>query len=238
MIWRRACGVVGLLLMSAASGTRSAALDEATPAPPALVFDRLEHDAGVVRQGDVIAAEFAFENRGVVPLTLSAPITGCGCAAEIVGAADVAPGDGGHIRFSCDTSQHHGAVRLTATVHSSEIGRRAVVLALRGEVALDVVAEPAAVYLGQVTRNQRKTDAFNMRVGETRTAIRGAGTDGRYIDVERGSDGGGFDVTVRPEAPLGRFTQNVSIATSSERFSVVTVPVTGIVVEELPARRR
>jgi len=228
---------MALLLVAAPALTRAAALDEAPAAPPALVFERLEHDAGVVRQGDVIAAEFGFENRGVVPLTLSSPLTGCGCAAEIVGAADIAPGEGGRIRFSCDTSQHHGAVRLTATVHSSEIDRRAVVLALRGDVELDVVAEPAAVYLGKVTRNQRKADAFGMRVGGTRTAIRGAGTEGLYIDVERGSGEGRFDVTVRPEAPLGRFTQNVSVATSSERFSVVTVPVTGIVVEELPARR-
>jgi hypothetical protein len=230
-----------VLAMSSAQATaaRDVAPQPPAVAAPGLVFERVEHDFGAVRQGDPVAAEFAFENRGPVPLTLSPPVAGCDCEAAIVGSADLSPGEGGWIRFSCDTSRRAGSVRLTATVHSSEVERRAHLLTMRGEVSLDVVAEPAEVYLGRVLRGDRKAGAFSVRAGGTgklRTAIRGAATEGPYIDVAP-AGGGRFDVTIRPGAPLGTFTQDVAVATSSERLSVLTVPVTGIVVEELPARR-
>lgn len=213
-----------------------AGADAVPTAVPGLWFEGVEHDFGAVRQGDTVAAEFAFENRGPVPLTLSAPIAGCGCAAEIVGSADVSPGAGGRVRVTCDTARLAGPALLTATVHSSEIARRAVVLTLRGEVSLDVVAEPAEVYLGRVLRGEHKPAVFGVRAGGRGTVVRGVDSDGPYVDVAPAADGR-FDVVVQSSAPLGTFTQNVVVTTTSDRFPELTVPVTGIVVERLPPRR-
>ncbi len=214
----------------------------ATDAPetPGLRFSRVDHDFGAVPQGRTVTADFPFENVGVVPLTLSRPIVGCGCEAAIIGSMDLSPGDSGQVRFSCDTSQLTGPVRLTATIHSSEIARRAVVLTLDGEVVLDVLAQPSRVYLGKVLRGERKRGVFSMLLGSPggrRVAIRGVDAPGRYIGVHQARRTNGFDVSIAAEAPLGQFTEDVVVSTSSERFPSVTVPVTGIVVDELPARR-
>ncbi len=205
-----------------------------------LRFERVEHRFGAVDQGVSVSADFPFENVGNVPLTMSPAVVGCGCAAEIIGAADLSPGQGGVVRFTCDTSRMMGTVRRTATIHSSDVERRAVVLTMSGEVRLDVLADPTAVYLGKVLRGERKRSALSIVLGSSggrRVKLRGASTSGPYIGVRRNKSGVAFDVVVDQQAPLGRFTQEVSVATSSERFPDLTVGVTGIVVEDVPPRR-
>jgi hypothetical protein len=210
------------------------------PPRPGLTFARDAFDFGAVAQGSPVVAEYPFENRGVVPLTLSPPIAGCDCTAEIVGTADLAPGDRGRIRLSCDTARMSGAVRRTATIHSSDAERRSVTLALSGEVLLDVMAEPLRVYAGRVLRGQRLENAFTVRLGSDgirTTAIRAARTLGPYIGVDWSPGDVVFHVTVAAAAPLGVFTQDVTVITNSKRFPTWTVPITGVVVETLPARR-
>src|SRR5690606_23681141 len=89
---RTRVGVTNLSLRSIAAGILLGALvaHAGDVPPPGLAFARDHHDFGAVRQGDVVEAGFAFENRGLVPLTLSPPITACDCRATIIGAADIA----------------------------------------------------------------------------------------------------------------------------------------------------
>lgn len=207
---------------------------------PGLVFSREHQQFGAVRQGEEIAAEFSFVNRGVVPLTLSPPITACDCAATIVGSGDIDPGGTGTIRITCDTSRMAGTVRRTVTVHSSEVSRRSVLLSLEGEVELDVISEPLEIYLGTVLRGQRVENAFSVRLGsdgQRSTAIRGAGTSGPYVDVDWQRGEVTFDLTVRSRAPLGPFSQQVAVSTSSTRFPVWNVLVSGVVVDAQPPSR-
>ncbi len=205
-----------------------------------LSFASEAHDFGTLQQGDPFEADFAFENRGVVPLTLSQPITACECAAEIVGSADLAVGDRGRLRVTCDTSQMSGAVRRTVTIHVSDVERRSVLLSMTGEVLLDVLTDPPQVYLGHVLHGQRVDRAFSVRLGSDgvrSTAVRGAHTSGPYIDVDWRPGDVDVSLILRDDAPLGVFEQTVTLVTNSKRFPTRTVPVTGIVVEALPARR-
>ncbi len=205
-----------------------------------LRFERVEHRFGSVDQGVSVSADFPFENAGQVPLTMSPPVVGCGCEAEVIGPSDLLPGQSGLVRFACDTSLTTGSVRRTATIHSSDVERRAVVLTMSGEVRLDVLADPSEVYLGKVMRGGRKRSAFSIALGSSggrRVKLGGASTPGPYIDVRPDKSGVSFDVLVDPKAPLGRFTQEVSVATSSERFPDIVVSVTGFVVEDLPTKR-
>lgn len=225
---------VVLLATVAVSATAEA------PARPGLIFARETFDFGTVAQGDAVAAQFPFENRGVVPLTVSPPTTGCDCTAAIVGATDIAPGERGMVRFSCDTARMAGAVRRTATIHTSEVDRRSVTLSLTGEVLLDVIAEPARVYLGSVVRGQRVESAFTVRLGSDgvrTTAILGARSTGAHVDVDWIPGDVAFHLTVWEDAPLGVFTQDVTLVTNSRQFPTWSVPVTGVVVDALPKRR-
>ena len=212
----------------------------ASGADPALVFEQTEHRFGVVSQGDSVGAEFSFRNDGPVPLTLSAPVVGCDCEAEVSGSMDVAPGATGRVRFRCNTSQRAGSQRLTATIHSSDVARRAVLLSLVGEVRLEALADPPEVYLGKVVRGQRLGNVFEIRLGSQGTqavSLRSASTAGVIFEVERVKGARAFGVRIAPDAPPGPFTQEVVVGTSSSRFPTLTVPITGIVVDELPKKR-
>ncbi len=235
----RAGGRIGVTLTLAAAlfYGRVAAADSPLPA---LRFDRTEHNFGEVAQGDRVSAEFVFRNVGPVPLTLSPPVVGCDCEAEIVGALDLSPSDSGTIVFRCDTSSMAGLVRRSATVHSSDVGRRAELLTLVGEVRLDVLAEPDRPYVGDVLRGQRLDDVFSLSLGSSEgkeVRIVGASVDGSVLSVERAGRGRSFALRIDSTAPLGAFTQDVVVSTTSLRFPSVVVPVTGKVVEKLPKKR-
>lgn len=234
----RAGWPIAFLVALALATAAAAEQNEATPRV-SLRFDRVEYDFGTVAQGDSVAADFAFANTGLVPITLSSVIVGCDCEAEIVGATEVAPGGSGQIRFSCDTSQAAGPLRRTATVHSSDVARRAELLTMKGEVVLDVLAAPSRVYLGKVLRGQRRDGVFAVSLGSPhgkRAAVRGVAA-GPHLEVTRAKASGSFAVRIAADAPLGPFTENVRVATTSERFPELVVPVTAIVVEKLPERR-
>lgn len=228
---------MGTAIAVLCGGATAAAASELAAA---LEFARDTYDFGSVPQGDTIQAEFPFANRGVVPLTVSPPIAACECTAELAGAGDLAPGDEGVVRVTCDTSRMAGSVRRTVTVHSSEVSRRSILLTIRGEVEVDVISDPAEVYLGPVVRGQRVDNAFAIRLGydgARSTSLRGAGTSGPYIDIDWQNGDVTFAVTILADAPLGTFTQNVTIATNSRRFPTWQVPVTGTVLDTPPRGR-
>ncbi len=224
-----------VLALSLASSAYSA--EDGEPAA-SLTFDRVTHDFGTVGQGDRVAAEFSFTNRGEVLLTLSKPTVGCHCQAEIVGTRDVAPGSSGSVRVSCDTSQSAGAQVYTATLHSTEIGRSSVMLTVHGVVRLEVVAEPSQVYLGLVRRGSKHRGVFKLRYGQRSRDRRGpkAVTNGPHL-VLTPSPAGKVDLQVAASAPLGPFTQEITVATDNLTVPEIVVSVGGVVVDELPATR-
>jgi hypothetical protein len=111
---------------------------------------------------------------------------------------------------------------------------------MTGEVVLDVLAEPSRVYLGKVLRGQGRRGVFSISLGSPqgkRVALRGVAAAGPHLAVTRAKAGTSFDVRIGDDAPLGTLTEDVTIATTSERFPEVVVPVTAIVVENLSEKR-
>ena len=206
----------------------SAALDGVVPG---VHFATQEYDFGTVDQGDRVTADFSFENRGTVLLTLSGPIVACDCAAEILGPSDVPPGGHGTVRFSCDTTRMFGDQERTATIHVSDVDRQSTMLRMRGRVTLDVVVQPDRLYLGTVVRGSRRPRALALRTGRDRRVVRGVRTAGPHLAVGVEKGAASVFVAVSEDAPLGAFSQDVLIETGSARFPVLRIPVAGVVVE-------
>jgi hypothetical protein len=223
--------MIALALLAGLGGAPGAA-EEARPQPARLVFSAEEHDFGRVRQGDVVAAEFAFANRGDVELSLSAPRVACDCSAELSPTGEIAPGGSGVLRVRFDTDAVHGPQRRTVTLYSNDPDRRSVMLTLHGEVTLDVVAEPAELYVGDVTPGTRVDTLPVIRTGAS-TSARTAVSDGPCLGARLGEEDGRTVVLleIRADAPAGPFTQTVRVATSSERHPSIEIPVYGIVVD-------
>jgi len=204
------------------------------PQPARLVFAEQVHDFGRVRQGDMVEVEFAFANRGDVDLSLSAPRVACDCSAEVSPRDEVAPGAGGALRVRFDTGQTDGVQERTVTLYSNDPERRSVMLTLRGEVELDVVADPPALYVGSVTPGTRIDPEPRIRTGAETTAVHAALSDGPYLNAALAGDphAPALALQIRPDAPAGPFTQTVRVLTSSERHPTVEIPVRGIIITE------
>ncbi len=222
---------VGLVAVAAtvAGAAVAGAADE-----PGLSFERLVHEFGSVAQGERVSARFPFVNRSGVDLTISDPIVACDCTAEIEGEREVIAGAAGAVRFSCDTSAMDGAQRRTATVHVSDVERRSIMLTLRGEVELEVRAQPDRLHLGKVVPGSLRRSAIGIRARKS-VRLLDAESGGAPLVVRR--EKGGISLEIADGAALGPFTQEVRLRTSSKRFPVIHVPVSGIVVAEIPPGR-
>jgi hypothetical protein len=211
----------------------------APPEPPRLAFDHTEYDFGRVPQGAVVAHDFPLTNRGGLPLAIVDLRSACDCQASTDAPAELPPGGTAAVRVDCGTDATHGPQRRTVTVYSNDPGRRSLVLALTGEVELDLVADPPHAWVGAVPRGGAVASGVALLAGPG-TRIEGMETDGPYFsavptDLGDGREGRSFDLRVAAEAPLGPFVQEVRIRSSSERHPLLRVAVSGRVEEEITA---
>ena len=226
--------VVGLILTSTAG-----AASDLRP----LVIEPAVVDVGVVDQGDSVRGEFRYRNNGGAVLSLSDPIVACDCRAEVTGPADLAPGGTGVIRVVCDTDDFAGELERSITVVSSAVEQRTTLLHLRARVRVEAIADPSRVYLGAVVRGSQHTDLVSLRFAKSvdlGPSAQWVSTDGetlRVLGPKVGSVARALAVAVRDDAPLGEFTQEVTVKTASRRFPLLRVAITGIVVESLPRSR-
>ena len=91
----------GILLLGIAAGVSSR-----VRARPALAVDRIEHDFGRVRYGDVSQTTFKIRNVGNVPVLLSEIRTSCGCTKAEASQAVIAASESSTISVSFDPAVH------------------------------------------------------------------------------------------------------------------------------------
>ena len=226
-----------LLLCGCAGGGPGSGV--APPEPPRLAFDNTEYDFGRVAQGAVVAHDFALTNGGGLPLAIVDLRSGCDCKASTDAPAELPPGGTAAVRVECDTDAAHGPQRRTVTVYSNDPGRRSLVLALTGEVELDLAADPPRAWVGAVPRGGAVASGVALLAGAG-TRVEGMETDGPYFsvvptDLGAGREGRSFDLRIAADAPLGPFAQEVRVRSSSERHPLLRVAVSGRVEEEITA---
>ncbi|MBI1817875.1 MAG: DUF1573 domain-containing protein [Deltaproteobacteria bacterium] len=205
---------------------------EATPRAPHLSFDATVHDFATVEQGTPATHAFSFHNSGGADLIINNLMTASDCTAEAVPRV-VPAGGSGAIQARCDTARLFGTTSRTITVYSNDPAQPVTTLALRGDIAVDVAADPPALYLGHVRRGARAENEARIITGRP-LILRLQADQGRtlrasLLDTPTGKI---LAVTIAPDAPIGRFNESVTLITSSSRHATLTVPVVGIVDEE------
>ncbi len=86
-----------------------------------IIFQEESHDFGDISQGDKLEYVYAFENSGTEPLILSNVLTTCGCTATDWPRDPIAPGKGGEINVTFDSSGKMGKQNKVITVISNAI---------------------------------------------------------------------------------------------------------------------
>lgn len=101
---------------------------------PRIAFERTMHDMGRMAQGQRVEMRFPFTNTGRSPLVISAVNGSCGCTvAKDWPTKPIAPGEGGEITVSFDSTGRSGKqVKTVSVVTNSR--RPTTVLTITGEV--------------------------------------------------------------------------------------------------------
>ena len=205
------------------------------PAPPRIVFDATQHDFGRVEQGTRVHHVFRFANQGEQDLSINDLRSGCGCAAAVPGKKVVPPGSEGAIEVDLDTEQAFGPQRRTVTVYANDPEALFTMLVLTGEVALDVAADPAQLYVGQLHAGERFWREVTVLVGDG-VEVLAVESGGPRLGVvsnalDDGRHGRRIQVSVASDAAPGPLEETVLVRTSSGRRPVLRIPVVGRVEE-------
>ena len=79
-------------------------------------FDKIQHDFGNLKEGDVVKHTYKFKNVGTVPLVISNVQVQCGCTTPSYTKTPVPPNGEGTIELQFDSSNKSGPQHKTATI--------------------------------------------------------------------------------------------------------------------------
>lgn len=228
-----------LLLLGAVLGTAPQA--GAAGAAPRLTIDLPVHDFGTVEQGTRVEHSFKIRNTGSASLQVSKIDSSCGCTAGVSADGIVPPGRDTWITVSLDTAKIAGRTAKTVVVHSNDPTVPEAALSLTGIVVTDVVANPPALYLGRIPRGHSVRREVVVRSGRPGVPYQAVDIESAIPSVRAHIEPGATPeeqrvvIEVSPNLPLGRFSDELRVRTTSPRQPVLTIPVFGSVEGDLAA---
>jgi hypothetical protein len=83
---------------------------------PVIAFTDTVYDFGSINQGEKVSHSFKFTNAGKVDLVISAANPSCGCTVTDYPKKAIAPGDGGQVDLTFDSSGKQGKQEKIVTV--------------------------------------------------------------------------------------------------------------------------
>lgn len=222
------CGLALVLLLA---GLGVARADDG----PRMVVEAPVFDFGSVERGDKVEHVFRLMNRGGAQLRIEQVKSSCGCTVAVVSASDVAAGGEGRVAVTLDTAKMAGRTTKVVTVYSNDPQTPVGALTLTGEVVADLVVTPVPLYLGRVRRGA--ADHHEVLIVPGRPGIPYAVTAVEHTNpalrarLEPRADGPGQRLVVEltPTVPLGRFSEQLTLRTTSPREPQIPLSVFGSV---------
>lgn len=220
----RAARIAALILALAAAPIVFAA--------PRLGVEQPVADFGSVEQGTPVTHVFSLRNTGDAVLHISQVKSSCGCTAAVVSESDVSPGGEARVLASLDTGRVVGRTAKVLSVYSDDPQVPVAALTLTGEVLADLAVSPNPVYLGRLRRGEAVSREVVIRPGRPggTATVRGVGGElsGLQTRLEVGQDGTQrLHLALDGNAPLGRFTRELHLQTTSARQPEIVLPVFG-----------
>jgi len=207
--------------------------------PPRIVLDDSRFDAGTLEQGTEVRHRFTIRNGGERMLHISGVRAACDCTAIVGDTGVIAPRQAGAIEVSMATDDLAGAVTRTFTVFSNDPANPVTALKVAAEIEPHVITEPRQLYVGEVVRGTRASNevqlSFPRHAKARALAIKPRGwiAKPQWRNGTRGA-GQRFGIEIDSRAPLGKFTETITVRTSHPQRMVVDVQVAGIVVASPP----
>ncbi|REG88448.1 DUF1573 domain-containing protein [Algoriphagus antarcticus] len=107
-------------------------------------FPAIEHDFGIIKEGEVIEHLFKFTNNGQAPLVISNITASCGCTSPDWTKAPVKPGEEGFVKVVFNSSAKSGAQAPTVSIQANT-NPSVTRLRLKGTVTPKIAGAAASV---------------------------------------------------------------------------------------------
>lgn len=201
-------------------------------AGPRLGIEEPVSDFGTVEQGTPVTHVFQLKNTGDAALRISNVKSSCGCTAAVVSDHEVPPGGEARVLATLDTTRMAGRATKVLSVYSDDAQVPVAALTLTGIVLADVTLTPNPVYLGRIRRGEVATREVVIRPGrplgkDTVRAVTGE-LSGLRTRLETAPDGAQrLILGLAPDVPLGRFSRELRLETTSARQPTLVLPVFG-----------
>jgi Protein of unknown function (DUF1573) len=199
------------------------------------MFDKLEHDFGVVARGADTKYRITFTNKYADPVHISDIRKSCGCTSATPSKMTLASREKGYVEFEMDTKKFTHQKDSSVTIVFDKPLYAEVRIPVKAFIRTDVVLTPGGAEFGPIVRG---TDA------ERKIAIAYAGVDSwtiknvvsknpnitaKAVETARGGGRVKFDlaITVKGDIPLGDFRDQVILVTSDAGNPYIPVLIDG-----------
>jgi hypothetical protein len=202
-------------------------------AGPRLVAPNPTFDFGAVERGTPVDHVFRVRNDGDTQAVIRGIDRSCACTVGAASTRTVAPGQELWVSVGLDTEMLFGATAKAVTLRTDDPLAPTLRLVVQGTVLSDLVADPPMLYLGEVRRGREVERSASVRSGRQSSAARVVAVEARgpFVVPRVIEDADGnlrIAVRVAPEAPAGRFRDEIVVRSTGPEATLV-LPVLGVV---------
>jgi hypothetical protein len=202
------------------------------------MFDRTEHDFGVVARGANAVADFEFQNIYKETIHIANVRSSCGCVSPSIVGDTLDTWETGKIHVKFNTRTYLGSKKATVTVTIDRPYLAEVQLELSGFIRQDIVFDPGQIEFGEVdSGGSAKQSVLVNYAGRDSWAIVDVETPADYLKArwretqrQNGRVGYELQVMLTPDAPAGYLTNQLVIMTNDQQLQRVPLEVRGRVV--------
>lgn len=201
------------------------------------MFKVRTHDYGVVARNAKTVFEFDIENPYAVDVHIAGVRASCGCTTPQVTKELLTTYEKGSVLAIYNTDKFLGKRGATLTVTFDRPRFAEVQLTVTGFIRSDVLVEPGAVEFGSIDQSTpaEKTARIRYFGGTPGWAVQNVECKNPHLDVACNpiqGQAGAYDLVVRlkPSAPEGYFTDQVTLATNDPQVPKLPITVEGQVV--------
>lgn len=213
-----------------------AATNREQPAPPAIL-----HNFGEVPHGTLCVQKFTITNIYDVPMQITDVRKSCTCLDYVPLTKTLQPNETAEFTVTMNTGKFVGLNAQTFYVTFGPKFVSTAVIRVQATSRTDVTLTPGAIAFGTVPQGSRASQSVTVKYsGRTRdwklsevVPVQGP-FEVRFVETSRGGPlrGGAeysVEVTLKPTAPAGTISEQVSIKTSDPTHPVVQIAVSGTI---------
>ena len=233
-----------------AAGTMGSASSQ-RKGPKAVVVGDMDFDFGVGQRNGALSHTFQIRNDGDEPLRLEKGATSCKCALSELKAGELPPGKTADVRLDFKLNTMGEQFRQTAEIHTNDLQRPTLVLAVHGKVSDLVRLEPQELALTDVTANEGATETvhlYGFKVKDVQivsqefsnpetapffTLTWRAATPEELQNKLGATCGLTGTLTAKPGLPLGPINQTIQLKSNVADADKLELAVTGSVISDI-----